>query len=122
MKQFNLEEYLRNPSKKVITRDGRSVIIRCANYTSEQFIIAEIEGINYSELFTKDGKYHNSNGESSNDLFFVSEKKEGWVNILKGTIHDYYVGDSRVFESKEEAEKAGKDWNGYIPVKIEWEE
>ena len=25
MKQFNLEEYLKNSSKKVITRDGRKV-------------------------------------------------------------------------------------------------
>ena len=57
MKPFNLDEYLANPSKKVVTRDGRSVRIHCTNYSSEQFIIAEIEGINYSELFTKDGKY-----------------------------------------------------------------
>ena len=118
MKQFNLEEYLKNPSKKVITRDSRSVRIHCVNYSSEQFIIAEIEGINYSELFTKDGKYYNSNGESPNDLFFVTQKHEGWVNILKGTIHEYFIGDSRVFESKEEAEKVGST----TTIKIEWEE
>ena len=27
MKQFNLEEYLKNPSRKVVTRDGRAVKI-----------------------------------------------------------------------------------------------
>lgn len=26
MKQFNLEEYLKNPLKKVVTRDGKSVL------------------------------------------------------------------------------------------------
>ena len=29
MKQFNLEEYLKNPSRKVITRDGREARIIC---------------------------------------------------------------------------------------------
>lgn len=29
MKPFNLEEYLSNPSKKIVTRDGRSVRIIC---------------------------------------------------------------------------------------------
>ena len=29
MKQFNLEEYLKNPSRKVITRDGREARIMC---------------------------------------------------------------------------------------------
>ena len=32
MKQFNLEEYLNNPSKKVVTRDGRAVKIYCTDY------------------------------------------------------------------------------------------
>ena len=34
MKQFNLEEYLKNPSRKVVTRDGRgnSVTIRTEFY------------------------------------------------------------------------------------------
>lgn len=27
MKQFSLEEYLKNPNRKVITRDGRNVTI-----------------------------------------------------------------------------------------------
>ena len=31
MKQFNIEEYKKNPSRKVITRDGRSVRIVCTD-------------------------------------------------------------------------------------------
>ena len=36
MKQFNLEEYKKNPNRKVITRDGRSVRILCSNKPSSQ--------------------------------------------------------------------------------------
>ena len=31
MKQFNLAEYLENPNKKIITKDGKSVRILYAN-------------------------------------------------------------------------------------------
>lgn len=31
MKQFNLDEYLKNPNRKIITRDGRNVRIVCTN-------------------------------------------------------------------------------------------
>lgn len=119
MKPFNLDEYLANPAKKVVTRDGRSVRIHCVNYSSEQFIIAEIEGINYSELFTKDGKYHNSNGESPNDLFFVTEKKEGWTNVYRQDDRYRYTG--LIHETYEEALK-DKDLDYITTIKIEWEE
>lgn len=125
MKQFNLQEYLENPNRKIVTRDGRSVRIHCANYSSEQFIIAEIEGNNYSGLFTKDGKYHNSNGESLNDLFFGPEKKEGWVNLFK---INSTITTGEFYNTEEEARSAVKNTaaiNSYIyisTVKVEWEE
>ena len=72
MKQFNLDEYLANPSRKVVTREGRNVKIHCTNYCSTFPIIAEIEGTNYSEAFTKDGKYCYSE-DSSKDLFFADD-------------------------------------------------
>ena len=34
MKQFNLEEYLKDPSREIITRDGRPVRIICTNAKS----------------------------------------------------------------------------------------
>ena len=40
MKQFDLQEYLKNPSRKVVTRDGRDVRIICTNYDSFSPIIA----------------------------------------------------------------------------------
>ena len=85
MKQFNLEEYLANPSKKVVTRDGRSVKIHCTNYIGAQKIIAQVEGNDYSSAFSNDGRFIVGD-ESRCDLFFAPEKHEGWVNIYPGPI------------------------------------
>ena len=92
MKQFNLTEYLKNPSKKVITRDGRNVTIHCTNYVKCPSVIAEIEGLGYSDSFYPNGK-HSIYADSCNDLFFAPEKKEGWINL------------SNVFDSKIEWEE-----------------
>ena len=43
MRQFNLEEYLVNPSKKVVTRDGRSARIICTDAKGKFPIIALVE-------------------------------------------------------------------------------
>lgn len=40
MKQFNLQEYLKNPSRKVITRGGKNARIICTDAISENPIIA----------------------------------------------------------------------------------
>ena len=42
MKEFNLTEYLKNPSQKVITRDGREVRIICTDVKGEYPIMALI--------------------------------------------------------------------------------
>ena len=39
MKPFNLEEYLANPTKKVVTRDGRNVRIICTDRKGTDFPI-----------------------------------------------------------------------------------
>lgn len=119
MKQFNLEEYLKNPSRKVITRDGRNVKILCTNFTKAQHIIAQIEGNDYSTAFHKDGIFVNG-VESNYDLFFAPEKHEGWVNVYR----DQLSGEYRcqyVYESEEEAKKR-KVKAGLATIKIEWEE
>ena len=122
MKPFNLEEYLANPSKKVITRDGRNVTIHCTNFNSCQPIIAQIEGHNFSNSFTRDGKYCIDDKNLPYDLFFASEKHKGWVNIYLDADNSSYVGTC-IYKSKEEAEESGKKWSCYITtLKIEWEE
>ena len=119
MKQFNLEEYLKNPTRKVITRGGSPVKIHCTNYTKNQFIIAEIEGTNLSETFDKDGKWLNF-VDSEKDLFFAPEKHERWVNLYKSGLGDYSLGRDR-YSSKERAESVASG-NCVSTVKIEWEE
>ena len=73
MKQFSLEEYLKNPTRKVVTRDGRNAKIHCTNFVGLFPIIAEIEGMKHSMSFNKDGKY-NWEGTSVIDLFFAEEE------------------------------------------------
>lgn len=126
MKPFSLKEYLKNPSRKVVTRDRRAVKIHCTNYDSRQPIIAEIEGHDYSRSFTKDGRYYIDDRNSPYDLFFAPEKKVGWVNIYRGCCGP--ITSANVFSSKEEAEEASMHCNGFTQglhlatVKVEWEE
>ena len=73
MRPFDLDEYLTNPSRKLVTKDGRTVKIHCTNFVGLFPIVAEIEGINLSMTFNKNGKYV-SDAESSYDFFFTEEE------------------------------------------------
>ena len=124
MKPFSLEEYLKNPSRKVVTRDGRNVRILCTDREGSVYSIVALIKDDNRELeilvtYTKDGRPAEYN-EAYYTLFFAPEKHEGWINIFK----DAYIGDYfRIYVSKEDAEKVGKDLSNYIAsVKIEWEE
>ena len=126
MKRFNLEEYLKNPSKKIVTRDGKAVRIICTDREDSIYpIVALIQDNNreseFLAAYTKDGipaEYT----EVYYTLFFVPEKKEGWLNIYLDAENSGYVGTC-IYKSKEEAEESGKKWSCYITtLKIEWEE
>ena len=127
MKQFNLDEYLKDPSKKVVTRDGRPVKIYCTNFTRAHNIIAQVEGNDFSASYHKDGIFTHEE-ESNCDLFFAPEKHEGWVNIYKagvqretlGCLVTRYVGSS--IWPTEEAAKTAADPDPVATIKIEWEE
>ncbi len=125
MKPFNLEEYLKNPSRKIVTRDGRNATIHCTNCRGNFPIIAEIEGMDFSIEFTNEGKY-NYVESSIYDLFFAPEKHEGWINIFHGK--DGPLTGNVIFASKEEAEESSRHCCGFTEglymtsAKIEWEE
>ena len=116
MKHFNLDEYLKNTSREVVTREGKPVKIHCTNYIGEHPIIAQVEGYDYSTGFCKDGRSVIGE-ETPRDLFFAPEKHEGWVNIFPNNI----IGG--IYESEEEAKKAAF-WSScpFTTIKIEWEE
>ena len=125
MKRFNLEEYLKNPSKKVVTRMGRKVRIICTDREDSIYpIIALIkDDKRESEIlvtYTKDGIPAEYN-EVYYTLFFAPEKHEGWINLYK--MNSIISPGPRAYDTKEEAESAAGDKSYYISTtKIEWEE
>ena len=121
MKQFSIEEYIKNPNRKVITRDGRNVTIHCTNYQGTFPVIAEVEGLDYSMAFMDDGGYHCIES-SIYDLFFAPEKHEGWVNVYKGENRDYFTLGSMIYDRKEDAERSRIEETCVATVKIEWED
>ena len=132
MKQFSLEEYLANPSRKVVTGDGRNVRIICTDSKIRNYpIIALVEEPSrFENLFsyTEGGQMVSYEPLKKYDLFFAPEKHEGWVNIYKagvqretlGFLQTRYVGSS-IWPTEEEA-KAAADPHPVATIKIEWEE
>ena len=121
MRPFNLDEYLKNPNKKVVTREGRSVTILCTNFLSSEPIVAEIKELNCSMSFDTNGRHSNNSitRNPSIDLFFAPEKKEGWINLFRDPT-DNEVYCSKVYPTKEKA--MDSICAAYATVKIEWEE
>ena len=124
MKQFNLQEYLAHPERKVVTRDGRKVTrFLCTDAKTDFPIIALIEvtpGSTNESLcaFKKDGRYFDD--ISSNcDLFFAPIIVKRWGIV--------YRKAERLFDTREEAEKwmkeADEGEKKFCSVcKVEWEE
>ena len=123
MKAFSLKEYLKNPEKKVVTRDGRNVRIRCTDRKGEgQPIVALVESMNKDmeivSAFREDGKWNPAGMDSNVDLFFAPEKHEGWVNVYPGPFTGVVV-----YKSEEDAKHgANADAKIIATIKIEWEE
>ena len=87
MKQFNLQEYLSNPSRQVVTRDGRKVRIVCTDRAGLNVkpIVALITLPNGDEVIKTfwDNGIETAGSEDNNDLLFAPEKHEGWIIINK---------------------------------------
>ena len=124
MEQFSLDEYLKNPSRKVVTRDGRGVRIKCTDAKGGHPVIGLVDRGDYEapKSFTKDGRLWDNTDNNSNDLFFAPEEHEGWINIYLNANRNY-EGSCCIYKSKESAEEFGRECKSYITtVKIEWEE
>lgn len=124
MKQFNLDEYIKNPSRKIVTRDGKKVtrLDLCTDVKNTFPIIAIIEDNNNIKVvrtYTKEGTYYGDKVEHLADLFFATEKREGWINLYHDAFNDpHWLG--KVYTSEEEAKRDAH--NTLTTVKIEWEE
>ena len=124
MEEFSLEKYLKNPNRKVVTRDGRSVRIVCTNRLDENYHVIALVNNEDSEkcyIYTTFGKFDGyKNRDCELDLFFAPEKKEGWINLFK---INSTITDGEVYNTKEEAESAVLCSLVHIStVKVEWEE
>lgn len=131
MKAFSLKEYLKNPEKKVITRDGRNVRIRCTDRRGcDCPIVALVETpIRKAEnvlSYREDGRWSPVGGpsvDSNLDLFFAPEKHEGWINIYRADDVKCIATDKYVYRSEIDAINGIAGNKDYIAtVKIEWEE
>ena len=124
MKQFDLQEYLKNPQKKIVTSDGESARIICTDRNPDYPIVALVGKKTIVNCYTKKGKYFGDAVSNSRDLFFAPEKKTGWINvsrIAQGNAGEItYTG--AVYPTKEEA-IAGYSGVGLLDtIQIEWEE
>lgn len=124
MRQFNLEEYLANPNKKIITRSGNEARIVCTNRKSENCPIValiqdstdDFEDAHYYTIYGK----RVIGGDDSMDLFFAPEKKEWWQNLYK--CGEMMVGGA-VYESEEAARgEIVTDKPYFTTIKFESEE
>ena len=121
MKPFNLNEYFKNPLRKVVTRDGRKVRIVCTDAKGTYPVTALVEHYDGTSenafVFTEDGRYL-ADGTDEKDLFFPSEKNIGWVNVWEGMRAEDRYCSNTIYTSEEEAKGRGS----IATIKIEWEE
>ena len=120
MKQFELYEYLKNPSRRVVTMDGREVRIICTDRLGEFPII----GLVMTDKVEKVMSYTNSGctlreAPSECDLVFAPERKEGWVNVYQ---QDNRLSCGNVYNTESEAKLHSRNFNRLATAKIEWEE
>lgn len=131
MEQFSLTEYLKNPDRQVVTRDGRAVRILCTdrnydNYPVVALVQVHLRGGQLRDdpyCFTKDGLYLD-HSETQKDLFFAPEKgdkhQEGWINIYEHDMNVRYPSFT-IYNTEKEA-KRERGNRCVATIKIEWEE
>ena len=125
MKQFNLKEYIENPTLKVVTREGKPVRIICTNKQNSKYPVVALimeNGVEDTVNFTEDGLVLDGD-ITKYDLFFVPERKEGWMILYDASVYgeEMPFPDTVIYKTKEEALKA-KHYSGYIGIAhVEWE-
>lgn len=128
-KQFNLEEYLKNPHRKIVTKDGKSARIICTdrnglNIKPIAALITIPDGYEIIETYWENGVATRGYEDNPYNLFFATEKKSGWLNVY--TDDEYERGchfSGGIFNTKEEAlEHISSRYTYADTVKIEWEE
>lgn len=126
MEQFNLQAFLKNPTRPIVTRDGHAARIICTNRIDKTHsilaLLFEDEDRDREEVYqyTSKGEYF-PNASSPHDLFFAPIKKEGWINIYHYDGIENANAARRIYDTKEEALSC-KNKGCVDTIKIEWEE
>ena len=110
MEQFNLEKWLQNKSRKVVTRDGHNTCIVSAEKLGNKPIIAIVELDTSDEvyMFYPDGRQEK---HKEYDLFFADEEEE--LTELQKTLEedcDCYVNLYNDGKTREELREWIKVW------------
>lgn len=104
MKQFNLEEFLENPTRPIVTRDGRAVRIICTDRKNshQHSIVALVQTDGTEQIYDymTDGSYI-ANTQSLRDLFFALEEqkcpfKKGDRVLVRDSIYERW--QARIFD------------------------
>ena len=117
MKPFNLKEHLEHPDWKVVTREGEPVRILCTDLDDDEYPVAAVVSNFHVDKYTADGLFQ-AGEETKHDLFFATEKHEGWVNVYRT---QGKLGCVFIYDSEKEARRNGGE-TAIATVKIEWEE
>lgn len=129
MKKFSLKEYLEHPTWKIVTKSGKPVRIICTDRKSStgECVIGLVDDAYTWEKeivlgWTKDGTCGNL--FSDFELYFLPEKREGYVNFYKtpeGVVTDTYVYTTEE-NAKSRASKPFYSSNYIGTYKVEWDE
>ena len=124
MKPFSVKDYIKDPSKNVVTRDGKPARVLCTDLKHKYPVIAALDyGDGEERVFFYDE--HGRLGgvtESACDLLFEPIKKECWANLYCAQTGIMFTGE--FFKTEEDTLKEKvKDLGKYITTfKVQWEE
>lgn len=129
MEQFSLSEYLKNPTRPIVTREGNSVRIICTDRDHEDKPIVALVRDEEGEAvrtFHENGEcFWMDESPDPCDLFFAPEtktKKVGWMNVCKyGDDKHFSLVGGVIHPTREQALTECPD---YVvdTIQIKWEE
>lgn len=123
---FSVEEYIKNPERKVVTRDGRDVRIICTDRKGTEDTVLALclmsDGSENCYCYPPNGKEYLTS-DSYRDLFFATEKHEGWINLAIDSSGEIFVATNHPHKDEKTAKLAVSDKSNVVTtIKIEWEE
>ena len=124
MNHFDLEEFKKNTLRKIVTRNGNHVRIICTDAKRNYPIIGLVEMDGREEIcsFMPDGRWCKTVEISDYDLFFVPEKKHGFVSIYRNVRGNLFFGNIRCTEQEALDELYDDKDTRIDTIQVEWEE